>query len=49
MYIVTDTNVLISALKSKQGAAYKLLMALPYNFYVPNVLIVPKVFAVMKK
>jgi putative PIN family toxin of toxin-antitoxin system len=37
MDIVIDTNVLISALKSKRGAAYKLLMALPKELFVPNV------------
>lgn len=35
--VVIDTNVLISALRSKQGASYKLLMALPDNSYRPNV------------
>ena len=35
--VVIDTNVLISALRSKQGASYKLLMALPENLYRPNV------------
>ena len=37
MNVVIDTNVLISALKSKQGASYKLIMALPKEFYTPNV------------
>ena len=37
MNIVIDTNVLISALKSKQGASHKLIMALPKEFFVPNV------------
>ena len=37
MNIVIDTNVLISALKSKQGASYKLLISLPDNLFVPNV------------
>lgn len=37
MNVVIDTNVLISALKSKQGASYKLLMALPNGIFVPNV------------
>jgi putative PIN family toxin of toxin-antitoxin system len=35
MNIVIDTNVLISALKSNRGAAYKLLMLLPENKYKP--------------
>ena len=37
MDIVIDTNVLISALRSKQGASYKLLMLLPENLFIPNV------------
>jgi len=37
MNVVMDTNVLISALKSKQGASYKLLMALPKELFIPNV------------
>ena len=37
MNVVIDTNVLISALKSKQGSSYKLLVSLPDNLYVPNV------------
>jgi putative PIN family toxin of toxin-antitoxin system len=37
MNVVIDTNVLISALKSKQGASYKLLMSLPKELFVPNV------------
>ena len=37
MNVVIDTNVLISALKSKQGASYKLIMALPKELYIPNV------------
>ncbi len=37
MNVVIDTNVLISALKSKQGASYKLIIALPKGFFVPNV------------
>ena len=36
MNIVIDTNVLISALKSKRGASYKLIMLLPKNLFVPN-------------
>lgn len=35
--VVIDTNVLVSALRSKQGASYKLLMELPNNLYRPNV------------
>ena len=35
--VVIDTNVLVSALRSKKGASYKLLMALPDNRYRPNV------------
>jgi len=35
--VVIDTNVLVSALRSRQGASYKLLTALPDNFYQPNV------------
>ena len=35
--VVIDTNVLVSALRSKQGASYKLLTALTDNLYVPNV------------
>lgn len=37
MNIVIDTNVLISALKSKQGAAHKLLLLLPNKVFVPNI------------
>ncbi len=35
--VVIDTNVLIAALRSKQGSSYKLLMSLAYNAYVPNI------------
>ncbi len=35
--VVIDTNVLISALMSKQGASYKLLMSLAENKFIPNV------------
>jgi len=35
--IVLDTNVLITALKSKQGASYKLLISLADDLYIPNV------------
>ncbi len=38
MDIVTiDTNVVISALKSKKGASYKLMMLLPEDLFVPNI------------
>jgi putative PIN family toxin of toxin-antitoxin system len=37
MNVVIDTNVLISALKSKQGASHKLIMTLPKELFVPNV------------
>ncbi len=37
MNIVIDTNVLISALKSKRGASYRLIVSLPDNLYTPNV------------
>lgn len=35
--VVIDTNVLVAALKSKQGASHKLLMALGEGLYRPNV------------
>ena len=35
--VVIDTNVLIAALKSKRGAAYKLLILLPNGVYRPNI------------
>nr|WP_275855606.1 putative toxin-antitoxin system toxin component, PIN family [Sulfurimonas sp. MAG313] len=35
--VVIDTNVLISALKSKQGASYKLLLALADDLFLPNI------------
>ncbi|MGV6853456.1 MAG: putative toxin-antitoxin system toxin component, PIN family [bacterium] len=35
MRVVIDTNVIISALKSKQGTSHKLLLALPENKYLP--------------
>ena len=35
--IVIDTNVLISALRSDQGASHKLLISLPNKTYTPNV------------
>lgn len=33
--IVIDTNVLVAALKSRLGASYRLLMALPSDSYTP--------------
>jgi putative PIN family toxin of toxin-antitoxin system len=35
--VVLDTNVLIAALRSKRGIAYKLLILLVDDLYVPNV------------
>lgn len=35
--IVIDTNVLIAALRSKQGASYKLLLLLTKELYIPNI------------
>jgi len=35
--VVIDTNVLIAALKSRNGAAYRLLMRLPEHLYKPNI------------
>ncbi|MCP3849488.1 MAG: putative toxin-antitoxin system toxin component, PIN family [Gammaproteobacteria bacterium] len=35
--VVIDTNVLISALRSKQGASHKLLLLLANDTYTPNV------------
>ena len=37
MKVVIDTNVIISALKSKKGASHKLLLTLPDGRYLPNV------------
>ncbi len=38
MDIVTiDTNVVISALKSKKGASYKLMMLLTEDLFIPNI------------
>ncbi len=37
MKIVIDTNVIISALKSKQGASHKLLLSLPDELFLPNI------------
>jgi len=35
--VVIDTNVLIAALKSKQGASHNLLISLPNDVYKPNI------------
>jgi len=35
--VVIDTNVLISALKSKQGASHKLLLLLANDVFIPNI------------
>jgi len=35
--VVLDTNVLIAALRSKRGSAYKLLISIADDFYIPNV------------
>ena len=35
--VVLDTNVLISALRSKRGVSYHLLMQLPNESYRPNI------------
>ena len=35
--VVIDTNVLVAALKSKQGASHKLLISLPSGNYRPNI------------
>jgi len=35
--VVIDTNVLISALKSKQAASHRLLLLLADNAFVPNI------------
>ncbi|RLJ21930.1 putative toxin-antitoxin system toxin component, PIN family [bacterium endosymbiont of Escarpia laminata] len=35
--VVLDTNVLISALKSKRGSSYRLLISLADDLYIPNV------------
>ena len=35
--VVIDTNVLVSALRSKLGASYKLLISLPNDTYQPNI------------
>ncbi len=34
--VVIDTNVIVSALKSRRGASYKLLISLPSGIYRPN-------------
>lgn len=35
--VVLDTNILISALRSKRGSSYKLLMLLVESIYRPNI------------
>lgn len=35
--VVIDTNILVAALKSQNGSAYKLLMLLTDDVYTPNV------------
>lgn len=35
--VVIDTNVIIAALKSKRGSAYKLLITLVEDLYLPNI------------
>ena len=35
--VVIDTNVLIAALRSKQGASHKLLLLLTKELYTPNI------------
>jgi putative PIN family toxin of toxin-antitoxin system len=35
--VVIDTNVVISSLKSKRGASYKLLMSLKNDIFKPNI------------
>ena len=35
--VVIDTNVLISALKSKRGASHKLILSLTENKFIPNI------------
>ena len=35
--VVIDTNVLATAIKSKNGASYRLLMELPNGSYKPNI------------
>jgi putative PIN family toxin of toxin-antitoxin system len=35
--VILDTNVLVSALRSKRGASYRLLMLLDYGLYTPVV------------
>lgn len=35
--VVIDTNVLIAALRSKQGASHKLLLLLTKELYIPNI------------
>jgi len=35
--VVIDTNVLISALKSKRGASHKLVLSLTESYFIPNI------------
>ena len=35
--VVIDTNVIIAALRSKRGSAYKLLITLVEDLYLPNI------------
>ena len=35
--VVIDTNVLATAIRSKNGASYRLLMELPNGSYMPNI------------
>ena len=35
--VVIDTNVIVSALKSKQGASHKLLLLLQNDLFLPNI------------
>ncbi len=37
MNVVIDTNVIISAMKSRRGASHKLLLALPDKLFIPNI------------
>ncbi len=37
MNVVLDTNVLITALKSRRGSSYKLLISLADDLYIPNI------------
>jgi len=35
--VTIDTNVVISALKSKNGASYQLMMLLTKELFIPNI------------